>query len=504
MKRARSLSPLFLSRYFLSRRFLARLLLPVLCLFLLLPLAPQAAEENHASDEAPRAQAPAWPECPGIIGGCGIVTDARTGIVLYGKNIHERIYPASTTKLLTALIAYEELSLSDEITFSHDAVFSVPSDGSSVGFNEGETVTVEQALYALLTASDNMAANALGEAVSGSMEAFAEKMTKRAEELGCEETHFSNASGLFDEHHYTSVYDMALIAKAFFENETLAAMSGTRRYEIPPTAKQPDDIIINNGNLFLNGEKSLPGFVGGKTGFTEMARASLVSCAERGGMRLICVVSREETPYQYDDTVTLLESGFKDFFLLSVPETFESPLSAPAFLHAGSTVMGSPADGYRVSSGHVALVPIGAKISDLSREIRFRNVEPDGSIADLVYSYEGVEVGSATLLPVPATAPPTVHTAEPMEEVSGVASFLSRYIQKQNDTWTVDLRAVLLLLFFAAAFLTALFLLFAYLRSYNFAAPRTPSFRRKGKKKSKRPSWHKHWDPYRNYHDIDE
>lgn len=155
-----------------------------------------------------------WPSGPSVQAQGAILMDADTGTVLWGQNIHNQYFPASITKVMTALIVIETCSLDETVTFSHNAVFNVESGSSNAGINEGDKLSVRDCLYALLLKSANESANALAEHVAGSTEAFADMMNVRAKELGCTNTHFANPSGLNNPEHYTSPYDMALIARA--------------------------------------------------------------------------------------------------------------------------------------------------------------------------------------------------------------------------------------------------------------------------------------------------
>ena len=149
-----------------------------------------------------------WPSDISIDSDAGIVMDANTGVVLYGKNIHETYSPASITKVLTSLIVLEHCSLDETVTFSESAVYNVESNSSSAGYDTGDTASVKDCLYALLLKSANEAANALAEHVAGSADAFAVLMNEKAAELGCQDSHFANPSGLNNEEHYVSAYDM--------------------------------------------------------------------------------------------------------------------------------------------------------------------------------------------------------------------------------------------------------------------------------------------------------
>ena len=218
-----------------------------------------------------------------------ILMDATTGKILYEKNSRTKQYPASITKLMTILLALEHGSLEDEITFSHDAVFSIEPGSAHIAIQEGEILTLEQVLYGIMLRSANECANAAAEYVDGSLEKFAEHMTARAKELGCENTNFVNANGLFDENHYTTAYDMALIAQELLKNETYRSMMSNTYYVIPPTNKQPEERPLHGQHQMLN-ESSLYYYEyaeGGKTGYTVEAQNTLVTYAKQGDTELI-------------------------------------------------------------------------------------------------------------------------------------------------------------------------------------------------------------------------
>lgn len=161
---------------------------------------------------------PSWPSAVSIEADGGILMEAQTGTVLFAKNEDQPYYPASITKILTALIVLEHCRLDEEVTFSHDDVYNVEAGSSTAGIDEGDVLTVRDCLYALMLASANESANALACHVSGSREAFAELMNQTAESLGCTGSHFANPSGLNDENHYTTAHDMALITRAAIQN----------------------------------------------------------------------------------------------------------------------------------------------------------------------------------------------------------------------------------------------------------------------------------------------
>ena len=156
-----------------------------------------------------------------------VLLNANTGEVLFEKNGTTRFYPASITKLMTALLTVENCRLSDTVTFSKSATTNLESGAVTLSLVEGDKLTVEQCLYALLLESANEVANGLAEHISGSVSAFADKMNARARELGCTDTHFVNPNGLNNEQHYTTPRDMALIARAAFQNPTIVKAAST-------------------------------------------------------------------------------------------------------------------------------------------------------------------------------------------------------------------------------------------------------------------------------------
>lgn len=267
------------------------------------------------------ADSPSWPENVSIQAEGGIVMDADTGTILYGKNIHTTYYPASITKILTALIVVEQCDLNEMVTFSHNAVYNVEAGSTSAGLDEGDVISVRDCLYALLLKSANEAGNALAEHVAGSTEAFADMMNQRAASLGCQDSHFANPSGLNDPNHYVSAYDMALIGQAALNNETFMEIDSSLYYDLPVTKRNPEGARIYPGHKMLkkNLAEYYEGCLGGKTGYTSLAGNTLVTFARRNGMTLISVVLNGHQT-QYIDTKALLDFGFRNFQTVSAAE----------------------------------------------------------------------------------------------------------------------------------------------------------------------------------------
>lgn len=344
--------------------------------------------------------APAWPSNISIEAEGGIVMDADSGAVLYGKNLHEAYFPASITKILTALIVIEHCDLDDIVTYSHNAVYNVEAGSSSAGIDEGDQLTVRDSLYAMMLKSANEAANGLAEHTAGSIEAFAEMMNEKAAALGCTDSHFVNPSGLNDPEHYTSAYDMALIAQAAFQNETFTEIDSTLYYDIPPTKRNPEGIRVYPGHKMLkkNTAQYYPGIIGGKTGYTSLAGNTLVTCAQRDGMKLITVVLNGHQTH-YSDTKALLDFGFENFKSIA-PADYDSTY---ADLKNDMTIAGLPTTNLSVillDNNDRITLPQNADIADATSSIHYDLSEsaPELAIAQIQYDYNGRNIGSMYLM----------------------------------------------------------------------------------------------------------
>lgn len=250
-----------------------------------------------------------------------VLIEEDTGKVLYEKQKDASVYPASTTKIMTALLALEHLDLNQQITIPEDMG---PADGSAMYLLPGETFTVEELLQGLLIKSANDAAIVLAKAVSGSIEEFSELMNQRAQEIGCQNTHFVNPNGLHDPNHTTSAYDLALIAREAMKNPKFRELVATDFVQIHATEQTPEIRYFRNTNKFLWSEQTIEykgttipikyDVVDGiKTGYTTEAGKCLVSSGEKNGLRLIAVVMKNEGLEVYTNSRKLLEYGFKNF-----------------------------------------------------------------------------------------------------------------------------------------------------------------------------------------------
>lgn len=331
-----------------------------------------------------------WPE---IIGGSAILMEANSGTVLYAKDCHKELYPASTTKILTALLAIENSTMDQQVTFSYDSVHK--TEGSSIWRDVDEVMTMEQCLYAMLLNSANECAYAIAEHVGGGYENFVAMMNERARALGCENTNFANPHGLPDEEHYTSSYDMALIAREAIKNDVLREMMGTRTYQIPPTNKHPDEItyLRNHQKMLFEGEEYYYKYcIGGKTGYTDAAGNTLVTFAEKDGMMLICVVLQDKLPGHYVDTIALLDYGFENFRTLNIAENMNTEKPGVA---ASEKFLPAPA--FADIDGEAKIVlPKNVEFQDVKMEAVYENAGSD-TAGTLQFTYAGQKVGSADI-----------------------------------------------------------------------------------------------------------
>ncbi|MBE6022822.1 MAG: D-alanyl-D-alanine carboxypeptidase [Cellulosilyticum sp.] len=273
---------------------------------------------------------------PTIVAPAAILIDAKTKTILYEKNAHEIHYPASITKLMTALLAIENLEPDQKITFSRDAVYSIEPGSSHIGIQEDEVLTVNQALHGLLLMSANEVANGLAEAVSGSLDAFANRMTERAKELGALNTHFTNAHGLHDENHYTTAYDMALIASYLCENKYFLDIMQDFHYEIPPTNITNEIRYLYQQHPMLNPNRDCSihrkDVIGGKTGYTDQAKHTLVTMAQQGDTTLVAVVLQSDKSTLYSDTSALFDYGFASYQTIDLHTSDDILKTLPAYL----------------------------------------------------------------------------------------------------------------------------------------------------------------------------
>ncbi len=318
-----------------------------------------------------------WPQGPGIYGDAGIVMDAETGAVLYGKNIDQQEYPASITKLLTALLAFEYCDMTEDVVITAESLTCLGDGYASIGLKEGNVISMEQALYAMLLASSNEVAYAVGETVAKiqgeDYQWFIDEMNRKVEELGGTNSHFVNTNGVHEEDHYTCARDMALIAKELFDYPEFFTICQTTSYTIPASATTEEHIFQQKHEMLVPGYSDYYEYaVGGKTGYTTEANNTLVTMADNGEMKLVCVTLKVFPGHVYSDTKALLNYGFSNF------------------QHMAIDVEGSQGIEKILDTASVT-IPSGFELSSLKSDLE--QVTGGNSTAILSYTYEDNPVG---------------------------------------------------------------------------------------------------------------
>lgn len=488
-----------------------------LSLFLTQGLSASAAsikEENIAANQAlgiQSNQVENWPTGPTVSAASAILMEADTGAILYAKNIHQKEYPASTTKILTTLIASETCTLDEWVSFSHDAVFDIDRGSNHIAIDEGEKLTMEECLNAILIRSANEVSLAVAEHISGgSWEDFAPIMNARAKELGCVNSNFVNPNGLPNEDHYTTAYDLAMIGKAFFANEALCKITLTPMLRIYASEYQPQDITeVNQMELIPSGDYAYEYLVGCKTGYTNDARSTLVSCAEKDGMKLICVVLRDESPYQYEDTIALFEYGFNNFEKINISQTeTKYNISGTGSFYSDNDILGNSQPILSLNKGACIVIPQTIPFENLTTSISY-DTQDEQQAAIITYSYHNVELGA---VPVDLAAPPdnsysfgTLPEGTESEAESAPTSEGLDHIEESKSQTNVIFINIIKVLAWAVGIAAAIVIVICvllFLRNYQFSARRASGKRnhrahqknRRRRKRPKRPNRFRDYD----------
>jgi len=373
------------------------------CLILSTPLSARADKATEKEDRIAAHQAMAiqsneragWPTGPVVSAESAILIEVETGTILYEKNIHKQQYPASTTKILTALLAYENSSLDETVTFSRDDIFSIPKGSNHISMNPGYTLSMEDCLRALLIRSANEVAYAIAAHVGGSWDAFADMMNERAKELGAVDSHFANPNGLPNEEHVTSAYDLAMIGRAFFAIDYLDKIT----LEPKLVVEKPNGVLTdwNQMPLIPSGKYAYEYLVGCKTGYTDSAHNTMVACAEKNGLRLICVVLNDDNPMYSEDTIALFEYGFNNFNKVNVSQTeTKYDIDNIGFFYDNTDIFGEAQPILSLNKDDCVILPKTADFKDLTSTISY-DVDVPGQAALITYSYQGVQVGTVSL-----------------------------------------------------------------------------------------------------------
>ena len=331
----------------LRKWFAIFLLLTLLC-SLMLPVSAtesQDTEEPAAAEAQTPAAAPAgkegfyvqryadYTEIFNTLPNSAMLIDLNSGVTLFEWDSYEQNYPASLTKIMTCWLALEHGNLNDILTVSETALQNLHESGSTSGLQQGEQMRLEDMLYCMMLESANESCNVIAEYISGDVANFVELMNQTAAELGCIGTHFANPHGLHDENHYTTAYDISLIVRAALQNKDFVRISSAASYDLPATNLQEGRTLSTTNKLLVDSIGS--GYYyskasGIKTGFTTPAQCCLVSTADDGNLKLLCIImgaplvqdEHENWVYRnFPEAINLFEFGFNHYNISTVMST---------------------------------------------------------------------------------------------------------------------------------------------------------------------------------------
>lgn len=408
-----------------------------------------------------------WAQGPQIYSEAGIVMDMDSGAILYAKNIDSPHYPASITKILTALVALENNELTDIVTVTPEDYNFLESGDNHIGLKNKEEITMKDALYGTLLASGNEVAHAVASNTEGGYDHFIEMMNAKCDELGCTNSNFTNSHGLHDDEHYTSARDMALIATAAFQNEEFRTITSTLQYTIPETN------ITNETRTFQNHHKMLFDWrdqyyeycVGGKTGYTRDALNTLVTYASKDGVNLVAVVLRTHGLGNiYVDTRAMLDYAYGSFSKVSVTlDTVE-------------------AEGLKsIEENSYVMLPNGVSFEQLDCHVE-NPTELEDKTGKVTYSYKGQIVGEFE----------TTITDKYYNKIHGIKEI--KEDKKDEEATDSAFSIVLKILIIVFIVIAVLFILLLALVAYRRAMIRK-------RKKAKRIEYRNYMEEMRNRED---
>ena len=353
---------------------------------------------------------------PKIKAKTAIVMDATTGQVLYHKYMYKKKYPASLTKLMTVLLTLENCDLNEKVTFSEEAVFGIEYGSSNIGIVPGEVLTVEQCLYGMMLESANEVCSAIAEHISGSVDEFALLMTKRAKELGCKNTNFTNANGLHDDNHYTTAYDLSLILKELLKNPEFRKVASARNYRLKKTNKSPARWLGNHHKMVRYPTGSMYSIsepltvTSGKTAFTMKAKTCLSTSATNGEMELICIVMDDSGVDVYWDTKALFDYAFKKYQHVTPLTTYNTMPTEENNLiaHNFFEFLQPQKLDLTVDQDYVVTLPKDADLSKIETTVTKDLNASDNTLGTLHILYNNEEVGQTLVHFSDFTAPPII------------------------------------------------------------------------------------------------
>ena len=348
-------------------------------------------------------------DIPEVSAGAAILIDSSSEKILYSKNETEKMYPASTTKILTAILTIENCNLDDTVTVPYEAISTIPSGYSIASLQVGEQLTVHQLLQLMMVHSANDAANVLAYHVSGSIEDFATLMNYKVEELGLKNTHFTNPSGMHDDNHYTTAYDLAIIMKYCMKNTTFRTIAGLKYCIIPATNKYEERVFNTTNELLIYSTSDVSSnyyyeyAIAGKTGYTTQAKNCLVSVSSKDDLELICVVLSaglysDNLSAKFVDTKTIFNYGYSNYTIRKLRE--QNAIATQIEIVNGSKET-KDLD-LLISNDITALISQNDLETDFSPEIKiqenlFAPIKQGQVVGKIIYNIDGIEYSSDLL-----------------------------------------------------------------------------------------------------------
>ena len=347
---------------------------------------------------------------PSISADSGIVMDVQSGTILYEKNMDKKQYPASITKVMTTLLAIENSSMDEIVTFSQSAL-NLESGASNINIVEGEKLTMEQCLYGILLMSANEVCNGVAMHIAGSIENYVKMMNERAKEIGCTGTHFANTNGLWQKDHYTTAHDMALIAREAYKNPDFAKIAGTKYYNIPKTNKNKyGHPCRNHHGMLVAG--NYPQYVyeycvGGKTGYTNKCRYTLVTYGKKNGMTIVSVIMKAPNPpwtepNEYTDTTQLLNYCFQNYSRFKIQDDATKEINSQYLFTRFSPFYNESTSLLTIDEDAGVMLPKGVTLDKAAKNVDFYDKPVQGTdgkkiIGKITYTYENKEVGGSNI-----------------------------------------------------------------------------------------------------------
>lgn len=368
-----------------------------------------ATENAEATTEHPETTE--YPEDPSrepdLVCNAALVMDAATGQVLYEKNADMGKYPASITKIMTALVVLDhDVDFDDTITISENAVWGIDRLSSHLGLDVGEKISVKDCIYGMMLYSANECAYALAEYVGGDVESFAKMMNDKAAELGCEHTHFVTPNGLHDDDHYTCARDMALITQAALKHNAFREITGTLSYTIPETNLADESRFFWNGNKMINSAESYyyEYCEGGKTGYTTDANNTLVTYAKKDGLELICVIlDCDGKAYAYSDSRALYNYCYNNYTYFYPLSDFsfetdeEASSSSNMILTNYYTNLDHEMVDLTIDKNFSLLINRTVDTTKIQREIKLYDKVQDNVLGEINFTYDGEQIGTTAI-----------------------------------------------------------------------------------------------------------